>query len=538
MRLLFVALLGLAGAVPVRADEVRWSGPKPADDVVRAITVRARALPSEMSLAEFARRELTARGWYWPEFTEAGDTLIIAAGPAGVAGEVHVSGTLDSTTLDLPRAFLTGLRGTTGIAGIDRGLKEVVHALVAAGFPFGQARLLAVNVATPPSVHFTIAAFPGPGVYTGSLLTGDTRTSPGLFARESGWQRGAKLDFRRLSDTRSALGALDFVTAVDTAQLVAVTADTADLFFAVREAPGVRAGGIAGWVPESGGQSGYWVGELDLDLRSPFGGGRSVRVLAARRDPDSRRTRLSYWEPWPFGAPVWVGLSVAQDDFDTNFIETSAGATLRLAGRSPRWEASLAWARITPEERPSAETFPARRYTAGVSVSDSTDGGVYRIDLGFSRHRLFRRGDQLPPASEIDHTQGRINARRIVRLGRGAHLEILADGAGTLVRSSFIPGNLLFRMGGVRTLRGYREEQFLVDDYVRTALELHLGSRRQSVFAFGEGGWLSDPARDDRLLGAFGVGLRAVERFEVLLAVPTEGGFDQAKIHLALSTGR
>lgn len=536
-RLLFV-LLWLASAMPAQAAVVLWQGARPVAAAVASIELRARALPSESSPTEFARRELAAHGHYWPFFSEAGDTLRIAAGPAGIAGDVQIRGAADSVAMGMADAFRRGLRGTTGRAATDRAQAELVQAMVADGFPFAQARLIALDVATPPSVNFVVSVFPGPMVYAGSLRTGATRTSPLLFIRESGWQRGARLDDRRLAGTRAALGALDFVEAIDTALLVAVTADTADLFFAVREAPGVRAGGVAGWIPASGGRSGYWVGEIDLNLRSPFGGGRSVRVQAARRDPESRRTHLEYWEPWPFGAPFWLGLNVAQNDFDTNFIETTAGVTLRLAGGNPRWEAGLSWARITPEESPSAETFPARRYTAGVSVADSTERGTYRIDLTWSRHRLFSRADVLPPAAQIDHTQGRFGARGIVPLARAARLEILADGAGTLVRSAFIPSNLLFRIGGVHTLRGYREEQFLVEDYARAGLELHFGRPAQTLFFFGEGGWLNTPGRADRLLGAFGVGLRARGRFEVLFAVPTEGGVDQAKVHLALSTGR
>lgn len=538
MRRLLLALVWLALALPAQAAVVRWSGNGPPALVADAIEVRARALPSEMSLADFAGRELAAHGYYWPDFNEAGDTLTIQAGPGGIAGAVTISGVADPVARELQEAFRRGTGGAVGAVAIDRGLSETVQAMVRLGYPFGQARLLAVDVATPPMVDFAVAVFPGPAVYAGSLLAGATRTAPSLFARESGWRRGARLDDRRLAATRSAVGALDFVAAIDTPLLVAVTADTADLYLAVHETPSVRAGGVAGWIPETGGRPGYWIGELNLDLRSPFGGGRSVRAEAARRDPESRRTHLSYWEPWPFGAPFWLGLDLAQHDFDTNFIETSAGATLRLAGGNPRWEAGLGWARITPEERPSAETFPARRYTGRVSVSDSADGHTYRIDLEWSRHRLFRRGDELPPASQIDHTQGRVSARRIAGLTRGARLELVAEGAGTLVRSSFIPGNLLFRVGGVHTLRGYREEQFLVDDYIRSGIELHFGSRAQSVFAFADGGWLSTPNRVDRLLGAFGVGLRAAGRFEILLAVPTEGGFGQAKVHLALSTGR
>jgi outer membrane protein assembly factor BamA len=535
-RLLLAVLLG-AATMPARAAVVRWTDSRPPHAVTAAVEAAVRGIAGDSLSASAARAALYRAGYYWPVVQATRDTLDVDAGPAGQPGDVRVSGPAGSDSTLVAASIGESLLGRTDSASIARALAAAVDVLAESGYLFAQARLAAVDIAGPPSVDFTIAVFPGPFVHAGALLPGATRTPASFFAREIDWRRGLRLDLQRLRDARATVGALDFVTGVDTALLVSVAADTADVYLGVREAPALRVGGVAGWNPASAGRAGYWTGQLDLDLRSPFGDGRSVRVQAARRDPDSRRTRVEYWQPWPVGAPFWLGLVVAQNDFDTNFIETTVGAALRLAGGGPRWEFGAEWAKVVPEERPADDTYPARRYAATVAVSDSVQSSGYRIDLAWSRNRLFNRGSVIPPEGPVDHTQGRFVAHRAATLTQRTFVRLVAEGAGTLVGSSFIPSNLLFRVGGVHSLRGYREEQFQVGHYLRAAVEWHAGSRQQSIFVFGEGAWLSFPARADRIVGAAGVGLRASRRVELTLAVPSDGGFDQAKLHIALSTG-
>jgi hypothetical protein len=111
-------------------------------------------------------------------------------------------------------------------------------------------------------------------------------------------------------------------------------------------------------------------------------------------------------------------------------------------------------------------------------------------------------------------------------------------GAGTLVGSGFVPQQLLYRIGGIHTFRGYREEQFLVRDYLRLGWEGHLGSLRQSVFLFVEAAWLNFQTEPDVVLSSAGLGLRIARRFQILVGVPSQGGLEQTKIHIGLTTGR
>jgi hemolysin activation/secretion protein len=170
-------------------------------------------------------------------------------------------------------------------------------------------------------------------------------------------------------------------------------------------------------------------------------------------------------------------------------------------------------------------------------VADSGALGNFRLALDWTAHRLFNRGNLVPVRPRLNHSQGSFEARRMVPVSRTVALQIIGGAGGTLIRSEFVPPDLRFRVGGVHSLRGYSEEQFLTDNFLRVAAELHYGTVSQSLFLFGDSGWLSFPQQSDRILFSVGAGLNIAQRLLLMFAVPGDGGLDQAKIHIALSSG-
>jgi len=454
-----------------------------------------------------------------------------------VVGRVH-TGTdtlVSDQDLDVFRETL-GDRLDTG--SLQDALRVLVAELVSRGRPYTQVRILALDVSAPPTVNIELAVYSGPEVYTGSLVTGASRTDEHVFEREAGWRRGVLLESNVISESQQKLEALPYVAAMDTAMLLAVSGDTADLYLGVEEAVGVKATGAVGWVPESAQSAGYWAGEFDLELRSAFGDGRHIGLSAARPDPQSQRTRVHFWEPWPLGAPLWLGVDLSQEDFGTDLIETRAALAVRLATAEPRWQFAAAWGQVTVEEAPSPETFPAEYLQAGIAAIDSSATAAYRFEFNWSTHSLKARDSVAPPQDRMEFTQGHFAAYRLWPMSRALYSRTLVTGGGTLLGSAEVPQHLLYRVGGTHTLRGYREQQFAVRDYLRLAWEGHLGNLAQSLFVFAEGAWLNFPTEPDRILGSAGLGLRIAGRVSLTAGVPSEGGLAETKVHLSVTTGR
>jgi outer membrane protein assembly factor BamA len=529
--LLVCALLWAFGSA--HAASVRWTDKPPEG----AGELEWSQGESAAEVTDRVSQWLSSRGYFWSRQEQAGDTLQVTAGPRAEAGEVHAEGDVEVPAGDL-RAFKQELLDGVDDASVHRAMEALVSEQVSRGRPFTQVRLLALDVSRPPAVDFELAVYSGPEVYGRSLVTGAQRTSPLIFEREAGWRRGALLESDVIAESEKRLETLPYVAQLDTALLLSVTGDTADLYLGVREASGVHAEGVLGWVPGSAGTEGYWAGEFDVQLRSAFGDGRTVGLRAARPDPESQRTGVNWWEPWPWGVPLWLGADLSQEDFARDYIETKASLSVRLATRAPRWQFSAGWGRVTLEDDPSPGTFPAEYWRVGVGAIDSSATSAYRFEFEWSSQNLSAYQDTPPPQDHMEFTQGKFAAHRWVPLSRSLQLRGLASGAGTLLGPVTVPQHLLYRVGGIYSLRGYREQQFAVRDYLRLAWEAHLGSRQQSVFVFVDAAWLNFQSTPDRILGAAGIGLQIAGRVQLSAAVPGEGGLPETKIHVSVSTGR
>ena len=527
--------LFLACRVPAYGFTVHWTEDMPADAISISQMLKASDRMQGVEVQRFARSLLAAQSYFWPELRLIQDELHINAGPRGRIGDISIEG-LSQDTVNAARAFKAACSGRTDESALKAGVMAVVQHLVAAGYPYAQVQLTLLDATGAPRLNVTLMAYPGNKIYTGDLHTGAKRTRADVFARETGWSRGLPLTDAWIKHVSSSLEALPFVVAADTALLISVSADTADLYVSLDEAAGARISGLVGWVPASADLEGYWGGEFEVQLLSPFGDGRVVALHVSRRDPQSRRTRLTYWEPWLLGAPFWFGLSLAQDDFGTDFIETRARVHFRLVSVSPRWELQLGVGRVTVEEEPTPATFSGDRYEAGVAVTDSSGPFSYRFGVHWSRQRLDSREGAMPEFNSIQYTRAEFGVSSWMSLRRSFLLRVHSDGAGTLSGPAFTPPNLLHRVGGLHSLRGYREEEFLVRDYLRTGVEWHVGSKDQSVFIFAESAWLNSENGLNRVLGSAGAGLRIGTRVLLLMAVPTEGGARQSKIHIGLSS--
>lgn len=528
-----VAAVLTLGAAEALAGTVVWLGRKPerADEVVWQHG------DSPGAAADHAAAWLEAHGYFWSRRTSAGDSLLIEAGPQAEAGDVHVVEGLDVTEDDLS-AFRQELSDAVDAGSLERAMHALVSSQVDRGRPFTQVRLVALSVATPPRVNIELAVYPGPEVYAGSLVTRAARTDARVFEREALWRRGLVLNSEVITESEERLETLPYVASLDTAVLFVTSGDTADLYLGVKETPGVHAEGVLGYVPSSAGTAGYWTGEFGVELRSAFGDGRTIGLNAARPDPESQRTGLHFWEPWPWGAPLWLGFEFAQDDFTRDYIETKASLAVRLASRAPRWQLGGGWGRVTMEEEPSAESFPAEYWRATIAAIDTGASASYRFEFQWSNQSFQVRDSLAPPQDRASFTQGNFTAHRWLSLSRSFHMRGLSAGAGTLLGSTVVPSHLLYRVGGIHTLRGYREQQFAVRDYLRAAWEGHLGSRRQSLFMFVEAGWLNFQGVPDRIVGSAGLGLSIAGRVQLVAGVPSDGGISNTKIHVSVNTSR
>lgn len=254
------------------------------------------------------------------------------------------------------------------------------------------------------------------------------------------------------------------------------------------------------------------LGELSLSLRNPWGRGRRLEARWSRRS-SCTELNLSYREPRALGLPLSL-----KGEFEGKLRERYSNLSGSVSASLPAGPAEVGMS--VGRER---------------TVRDSVGEGAWGLGFGLT----YTKG-HLRVASEAWWYPGREEG---ARLRVGADVEWRRPVAHGLA----IVGGLHFRavegrrlspydlipLGGARSLRGYREEQFRGRRVLWTKLELRRGLGGGSfTFPFLDIGYVRGRVR----LG-YGVGLR-LETKVGLVGVdyglsPGDGPL-QGKVHLSL----
>jgi outer membrane protein insertion porin family len=314
--------------------------------------------------------------------------------------------------------------------------------------------------------------------------------------------------------------------------------------------------GVVGYQPASGDQDGYFTGLVDLSFRNLMGTGRRVEASWNRRDPLSSRLRFGYQEPWLLGLPLSVGGHIQQINQDSSYAQTNLGleATTYL-GEHLAVGALFASERVIPDSRGGQGLAHSRTYSVGLRMElDVRDdllaprrGGRYATSV---RHK-FKQNQATqtyqPTQRDVESTEFTADLEQYQESFRhqvialGIHLgEIHSD-------EEIIPLNEQFKMGGARTLRGYREEQFHGWLVLWANLEYrYMLGRRSWAFLFVDGGHYSlrqrnplteeiDQANQEKL--GYGLGFRVESGLGILgvdYGLGEGDGLTDGKVHFGV----
>jgi outer membrane protein assembly factor BamA len=120
--------------------------------------------------------------------------------------------------------------------------------------------------------------------------------------------------------------------------------------------------------------------------------------------------------------------------------------------------------------------------------------------------------------------------------------------SGTIISERRLFSNDLWRIGGTKSLRGYREDQFFASSYLWGDLEYRfLLDPYSYLFAFASSGWIWLPEADGMFdsterknVGSFGFGLAYrtnLGQLKFTYAKSPEDPFSNAKVHIGIASG-
>ncbi|MCB9356994.1 MAG: BamA/TamA family outer membrane protein [Calditrichaeota bacterium] len=374
---------------------------------------------------------------------------------------------------------------------------------------------LFLNFRSGPQIALAFVRFEGNSITRERTLLKESRLRTGSLYRQS-----------RVTLARRRLSQLEYLRRVGVPKLVINDSGQSGLLIPVEESRMSRLDIVAGLAPAREGEAQSVAGRADLQLLNLFGSGRRAKIFWQRPASGVQELALAWREVWIAGTPFRADLSFAQRVEDTLYVTRKYGARLGY----PLSVSLEVFGGVSREELLADEataeflglaTHQTLFWESGIVV-DTRDhltnprGGI-RFETSVATGE--RKTDAPPAGSHLtSFTQRRAESDAEINAEVLPYWILHTEGHARAIVSDEpeVPLPDLYRVGGARSMRGFREEQFLGSQVAWGAFEVRnwLGPSSR-VAGFGDfGAIFREKIVDGRttsatiLRAAYGVGLR------------------------------
>jgi outer membrane protein assembly factor BamA len=423
---------------------------------------------------------------------------------------------------------------------LERDLDELLVKYADNGFPF---------CAVSPSdfkldenlnhIDFVLRVDEGSLTKIGDVeIAGNDRTKDWVIIRELGVAKEDIYSQAEIEEGLRRLGRLEVLEVVDY-ELRVIREGWVRLVFNVAEKRSNSIEGIVGWAAEER----ELTGLVNLRANNLFGTLRSFHLRWMRTKPSSFYLRLGYREPRLFGGPLTGEVDVEALVEDTSY--TVHSGSIDLSFDFLRWftvGGGVEAERVTALKAllPNSDQVSFALHT-GVDTRDSRStprsGLLYSLSAKYglksesssAQHEEISEG-----TSDVSEVQCRL--QNFIPVTGGT--VYMAVGAGRVLTEETPPQWAQFKLGGVSTVRGYREEQFVAPQVGWLNLEYR--------YLLGPSGWLS-PFFDvghyrngtSQWIYGWGLGVGLTSRLgliRIYYGLGRDDSFGSGKIHIGMST--
>lgn len=367
------------------------------------------------------------------------------------------------------------------------------------GHPFALLRLDSLEVAEK-TISAALYYEPGPYITFDSIqLAGDAAIKKRFLAAHLGIKPGEAFHQQRIDEVVQKLQALPYLQLAEAPRL-SFQNRQAQLWLNLKARPANRVDGILGL--QSKPEGGVLItGQLDLLLQNPFGGGKTMAINWQRLNEASQQLALAYRHPYLFNSPISLALAGGLLKEQEQFLNRHATVALQRQ-QAKGLLLSLVYefkdARLLDQATgPNLAGFRVNKYGLR-AVYQKLDNAL------FPRQGYQLGGGLLAGPKEVSQltdgatgqlgtslqAEASVNALTYIPLARSSVLALIADGALLYDKNLFLPD--LYRLGGLQSLRGFREKSLFASSYVLFQAELRQQFGNSSyVFLFYDQAWLS-----------------------------------------------
>jgi outer membrane protein assembly factor BamA len=388
-------------------------------------------------------------------------------------------------------------------------------------------------------------------------VTGNTSTKDYVIVRELRIEPGEVYSQEKVENLPNRLNKLRFFDPIPVPNFYLNSENYGVLQINVKERNTNNFDGVIGYIPpQNDDESGYVTGLVNITLRNIFGTGRAATISWQKLTRVSQELQLKYLEPWLFGYPFNLNAELFQRIQDSSYVQRIIGGGIEyLATEDFSATAFISAEQVIPSIRevPVFTAYNSSSITTGLGLTiDLRDdpmatlsGFIFETSYSYSRKTIDGPSEYINESTETE-----INLQRLAA-GFGAFFEIFPRNVlalkvnGRELSGPFFEQSDLWRFGGIKTVRGYIDDQFLASRCAWTNLEyrLMLSIRTYAFLFFDSGYYRLDPIPEigiqqgENFIFGYGIGIAldtAIGTLGVSFAFADGDTFSEGKIHFGI----
>ena len=314
--------------------------------------------------------------------------------------------------------------------------------------------------------------------------------------------------------------------------------------------------GIIGYVPPANDkESGYFTGLINLSFRNLFGTARRLDARWQQETKSIQELELKYNEPYFFGLPLNVGGGFLQRLQDSSYTRRKfdARGDILLTDKFT-FGFTVGVDRIIPPEDSLAvfTVADSRVLYAGTEIRFDNRDNIFIPSKGIHYKATYVYGDKKvynkagsSNAAEQSYSLQRYSMDVDVYFSFFKRQSLLVRFFAGQVVSDRLEDADYYKVGGIKNIRGYREEQFRASRFTYGTIEMRYSFSRKSFAAlFLDPGYYYRPddflnkiPKQEGFLLGYGLGIRietAIGVIGVNYAIGKDDGMLDGKIHFGL----
>lgn len=460
-------------------------------------------------------------------------TISVSEGGQASFGKVAVAG---DNPVEEKGGIYSLKRGEDFLPGrVEEAMKFTLFSMNRAGFPYAQVWITGFDyIRADNSVDISFSVVTGERMTASEVVfegISSTDTSTAMIA--SGFRKGREYDEKMLISVRNRLEASGLFEEVLPGRVIRRSKGEVALVFPVREQE--RRNLFRGAFGFSRKQNDEYEvnGNVELELNNIAGTGRGAEFTWINDGRDYSRTEVSYLEPFLFSRNLSLETSLRQIVRDSLY-NMSSGSLRFRAPFGPagfRLSVSASADRIVIQNDVDLSRSFRQRYGLGLEKSS---GSYLRFETsleGGLRNSYYKFRDDESVWQLLYNIEA--TSEMPTFRGQSAYLRVVSEG---IFSGGEIHPAELFSVGGARSIRGYRENQFRAERASYLNLEYRLG-RTSRVFLFNDTGviYREDTGWEFRNGAGFGIrSVSAVGIIELSFGMAERFSLDAARIHVSL----